>query len=304
MKKLTQEHVYQKIKEKEITLISKYKNTRTKVSVKCDVCGYEWNTQTNVLLNTKCGCPNCFGNAKKTTTTFISELEKINPNITILGEYINNKSPILCKCKIDQNQWESTPNNLLSGEGCPVCKAKKVGDCHRLSHNEFITKLLLINQKVIVLDTYKGRHKYIKCTCKKCNNMWETTPDSLLQGTGCPKCRQSKGEDAIRKYLDKLNVSYISQMKFNNLYGVGNKKLSYDFYIPYQKLLIEFQGKQHDVQIDHFGGEKQFKIQQEHDRRKREYAKNHNMDLLEIWYWDIENIKEILKNYIKSEVKQ
>ena len=94
MKKLTQEYVYQKIKEKEITLISKYKNTRTKVSVKCDVCGYEWDTQTNVLLNTKCGCPKCFGNAKKTTTTFISELEKINPNITILGEYINNKSPI------------------------------------------------------------------------------------------------------------------------------------------------------------------------------------------------------------------
>lgn len=304
MKKLTQEYVYQKIKEKEITLISKYKNTRIKIFVKCDVCGYEWDTQANVLLNTKCGCPKCFGNAKKTTTTFISELEKINPNITILGDYVNNKSPILCKCKIDQNQWESTPNRLLSGEGCPMCKSKKVGDCHRLSHNEFINKLLLINQNIIVLDTYKGRHKYIKCACKKCNNIWETTPDSLLQGNGCPKCRQSKGESVIRKYLDELNVLYISQMKFNNLYGVGNRKLSYDFYIPYQKLLIEFQGKQHDIPIDHFGGSKYFRIQQEHDRRKREYAINHNMDLLEIWYWDIGNIKEILKNNIKSEVKQ
>ena len=41
-----------------------------------------------------------------------------------------------------------------------------------------------------------------------------------------------------------------------------------------------------------------FKKQQEHDKRKREYAKNHEIKLLEIWYYDFDNIKEILEEHI------
>ena len=33
---------------------------------------------------------------------------------------------------------------------------------------------------------------------------------------------------------------------------------------------------------------------EEHAKRKREYAKNHNIKLLEIWYWDYDTIEEIL----------
>lgn len=44
--------------------------------------------------------------------------------------------------------------------------------------------------------------------------------------------------------------------------------------------------------LSFFGGEEQFKIQQEHDRRKREYAEKNNIKLLEIWYYD--NIEQIL----------
>lgn len=61
-----------------------------------------------------------------------------------------------------------------------------------------------------------------------------------------------------------------------------------------QNLLIEFQGIQHYEPVEIFGGEKQFKIQQEHDKRKREYAINNNIKLLEIPYWDFDNVEEIL----------
>ena len=70
--------------------------------------------------------------------------------------------------------------------------------------------------------------------------------------------------------------------------------LSYDFYLQQYNLLIEFQGKQHEQPIEYFGGEKTFKKQQEHDKRKREYAKQNNINLLEIWYYDFDNITEIL----------
>lgn len=77
------------------------------------------------------------------------------------------------------------------------------------------------------------------------------------------------------------------------IYG-DNGKLSYDFYLKDYDLLIEIQGLQHYKPVELFGGEEQFKIQQEHDKRKREYAKSHNIELLEIWYWDKDNIEEIL----------
>ena len=88
-------------------------------------------------------------------------------------------------------------------------------------------------------------------------------------------------------------------MSYDDLFGVNGGKLSYDFYLPKYNLLIEGQGKQHLEPIKHFGGERTFQIQQEHDRRKREYAKQNNINLLEIWFWDLDNIKEILdKNLI------
>ena len=68
----------------------------------------------------------------------------------------------------------------------------------------------------------------------------------------------------------------------------------YDFYIPDMNILIECQGLQHIYPVEYFGGEEQFKVQQEHDRRKREYAEKNGYKLLEISYWNYDKIDEIL----------
>lgn len=41
--------------------------------------------------------------------------------------------------------------------------------------------------------------------------------------------------------------------------------------------------------------EEKFEIQKEHDKKKKEYAESHNIELLEIWYWDFDNIEKILE---------
>jgi hypothetical protein len=115
--------------------------------------------------------------------------------------------------------------------------------------------------------------------------------------TRCPICRESKGEKRIKEYLDNNKINYISQKKFEGLVGLGNRKLSYDYYLPDYNLLIEFQGKFHDGTAKK-QTKKDFEKQQEHDRRKCEYAKNNNINLLEIWYWDIKNINNILSEQI------
>ena len=121
-------------------------------------------------------------------------------------------------------------------------------------------------------------------------------------GNRCPICNEWHGERKIREYLIKNNIEFEAQKKFSNL--VEKKPLSYDFYIPSKNLLIEFQGIQHYEPRD-FGGkdmkkaEKNFEIQQEHDRRKRKYAQQNNIDLLEISYIEEDKIEEILDKIFK-----
>lgn len=73
----------------------------------------------------------------------------------------------------------------------------------------------------------------------------------------------------------------------------------YDFYLLKHNLLIEYQGEQHEKYKPGLHKSiNDFEKQQEHDKRKREYAKQNNIKLLEIWYWDFDNIEKILDNYL------
>jgi len=71
--------------------------------------------------------------------------------------------------------------------------------------------------------------------------------------------------------------------------------LRYDFFIPSEKLLIEYNGVQHYRPVGIFGGEKRLKEQRHRDWLKRNYAKKNNYKLLTIPYWDSKIIEEILE---------
>ena len=123
----TTEYFINELKEinKNIEVLGEYINDKTKIKVKCKKDGHEWETTPNNLLHGY-GCPKCSGNIRnKTTEYFINELKQINDNIEILGEYVNNSTKIKVKCKKDGHEWSATPNNLLSGYGCPKCNASK-----------------------------------------------------------------------------------------------------------------------------------------------------------------------------------
>jgi very-short-patch-repair endonuclease len=94
----------------------------------------------------------------------------------------------------------------------------------------------------------------------------------------------SMGERQIESWLKSNNIDYKTQYKVE---GCKNKKpLSYDFFIPDKNLLIEYQGIQHYQPVEIFGGEENFKKQQENDKIKKRFAFNNGYELLEIKYTD------------------
>ena len=134
---------------------------------------------------------------------------------------------------------------------------------------------------------------------------WQASISKRARGANCPFLITYRGENYIKQYLQKNNISFNTQKKFSDLFGIGDGQLSYDFSISDEKhkyILIEYNGIQHYEANDYFGGEEQFKKQKEHDKRKRDYAKKHGYKLITIKYtYDTyESVEEYLDNELKK----
>lgn len=297
-KKKTHEEFIEEMKNinSNIEVVGVYVNNKTKILCRCKIDGHEWMPLPTSLLRGD-GCPRCgllsrTKIRKKTNDMFLKEMKLLHPNIKVLGEYVNARTKILCHCMIDGYEWYSTPYNLTVGKGCAKC-----GNSIKKTHEEFVSEMSIINSDIEIVGTYKTARTKILVRCKICNREWYITPSDLLRGVGCcSKHNKSKGEIRIEKYLIENNINFNLYYKFDGLIGTNNRQLSYDFYLPNYNLLIEYQGRQHYESVDIFGGDEQLHIQQEHDKRKREYAKIHNINLLEIPYWDFDNIETILQS--------
>ena len=110
-----------KIVNGNIEVLDEYKNIRTKIKFKCKVCNNEWYALPDNVLNLRQSCPKCAGNTLKTQDEFLNEVEEINPDIEVLGKYINTKTKIKIKCKTCGNVWEVIPANILYNKSI-ICR--------------------------------------------------------------------------------------------------------------------------------------------------------------------------------------
>lgn len=296
MKRRTQDEFILELKEANpnITALGKYKSNKAQIEVKCNKCRNVWFARPVELLKGS-QCKKCLVDARrKTQSDFLYELNIQNSNIEVLSEYENYHTKVKCKCKVDGHIWFAVPANLLKGHGCPKCSRK-----YNRTHDEFVEDLEKISPTIEVLSEFKNVSTKVKCKCKVDGHIWYALPNSLLKGTGCKVCNESKGEKAIKAHLNNNNITFEWQKTFDGLVGIGNRPLSYDFYIKEYNLLIEYQGEFHDGTVV-YQTQKEFETQVKHDERKRRYAKLHKMDLLEIWYYDFDNIEKIISNVIEK----
>lgn len=208
----------------------------------------------------------------------------------------------------DNGGYETNVYDFYKGNRCPYCTTRR-GKVHTKDsfgslYPEKAKYWSKNNDKSPYEVTPKSGKKY-KFICEKCGQEFERDLLHLNQaniGVFCRKCNSSQLEIKTKNVLEKHNIKYEIQIKYEDLLGLGNGNLSYDFYLPDYNLLIECQGIQHESWRKNWITKEDFEKQLEHDRRKREYAKKNNIDLLEIWYYDMDSIEEILieKLYIEN----
>lgn len=113
------------IKNPNVEVIGRYMGHQIKTLHHCLIHDEYWETiPSNALKG--CGCRKCLGEkisekCCKTHEQYVKDVEEINPDVEVVGQYINAKTPILHKCKIDGYEWMAIPFIILAGYGCPQC---------------------------------------------------------------------------------------------------------------------------------------------------------------------------------------
>jgi hypothetical protein len=249
-----------------------------------------------------------------------------------------NKPKVWIKCqeKDYHGSYDIRCNDFINSYRCPYCtnqhgKVHPLDSLGKLLEDKGLLHLYSENNKQ---SSYKyapfsQQKVYWKCPEGLHENYPRRIGSSNYYDFRCPECNNySKGEERISNYFIDIGfikiadedykilnevfkqkyVYYIPQKKFDSLIGLGNGQLSYDFYLPnlQYNLLIEYDGEYHYKPIKNYKNEPikhaeaKLKKQQKHDKLKNEYAKNNNINLLRIPYWDYDNIEEILDNYFKN----
>ena len=267
----------------EYTFLEHYQGSQTKIKVKHNKCGYVYAVIPNAFIKGN-RCPQCANlhrgdKLTKNDTQFKREIENlVGDEYVFLDTYTNRKTKLRVKHKKCGNIYTVTPSNFLSGKRCPYCNGgiKKTDTQFKQEVKN------LVGNEYIFLDDYITNKTKLRVVHNKCNNIYEVTPSDFLTGYRCPYCNSPKGEVTINKILKSLGIDYEYQKTFGDL--KDDSTLSYDFFIPTQSILIEYQGVQHYRPVNHFGGKPKFKVQQKHDKMKSDYAKTHNYKLIAVPY--------------------
>ncbi len=274
-----------------------YKNNRTPILIGCITHGYF--LQIPYLHLKGNGCKKCKFN-------FIIRANLVHKNKYNYNNinYINSNTNVMIVCNI-HGQFNQNPFVHLKGGGCPKCGCIIAANKHRISLEDFIVRANNIHDNAFDYTecNYIHMHTKVIIICKN-NHHFEQEPANHLQGHGCPKCKESRGEKRVRQCLIKHKISFIQEYRIK--LGKGYK--SFDFYIPDYNMIIEYNGQQHYIPVD-FGATKpdadldNLKRNLISDKQKKQYCLDNNIQHVEIKYWEYDNINNILDFVLRSNVK-
>jgi hypothetical protein len=205
---------------------TEYKTSKDKVTVKCILHDFSFETHGSTHLEGDGGCIKCQVEKYIVSRTFTQE-EFINRAKEIHGEkynydsvvYIKSQFKIVINCPT-HGPFEQPANSHLQGDGCRKCASSSRGLLSRKSTLEFITE----SENIHGNKYDYSEVDYITCKDKvsiicRIHGIFEQNPNCHLSGKGCDKCGIERRVEAQRFTQEE----FISKAK-----EIHGEKYNYD----------------------------------------------------------------------------
>lgn len=251
------------------------------ITIICEKHG-EFQMKAESHITHKIGCVKCSSESKfDTLQTFIDKAKLKHGDKYDYSKvvYIKSKLPVEIICK-KHGSFLMTPNNHVKNYGCKKCslaeKTFKMDDviakCKEIHGDKFDYSKV----------EYKNMNEKITIICKNHGEFYVRPSNHIYLKSGCPNCCISKNEKLIEEYLIQHNIKYEKQKSYDDC--VYKYKLRFDFYLPEFNLCIEYDGEQHFIVKECWGGLEGLIEIQTRDKIKTDYCLNNNINLFRINY--------------------
>lgn len=288
------------IKELQPKLSKQGKNIR-QAEFSCGFCGEHFVTDPALVRRgviKSCGCACTIQASKKAAEKRDKEVIGARfGKLTVIsntGKRTQDKARFaiyLCRCDCG-NLTEVSIGNLRTGN-TKSCGCLRKENIHRLHlEGQKIGKLTVLE--------YLGGSKW-SCQCE-CGNIVTRTTGTLRKGNCSCGCESSKGESALRKLLQELNISFEQEKTFDVCRNPKTGRLlRFDFYLPEYNCCIEYDGRQHTGVNGSFADSEGAENIQYRDWIKTTFCQDNNIGLVRIPDYQYSNInKEDLLWFIKN----
>jgi len=194
--KTAKHNFYNNIKKLGGEVIGEYIDNNTSVYCKCKN-GHDCNPLPANIQRGRGMCLICAGQDPETAKqNFYKRIKELGGEV--IGEYINNNTPVECKCK-NEHICNPSPGSIRSGNGmCKIC----AGTDPETAKQNFYNNIEELGGKVI--GEYKRAIDPIQCICKNGHDCYPY-PSHIQRGQGmCIICAGQDPETAKQNFYKRI----------------------------------------------------------------------------------------------------
>lgn len=249
-----------------------YKNSYTKIKLRCDQ-GHEWEVTPNQVMLGH-WCAKCAHERKKEESSkSLYEIVKTKNGSVIEFDGNGSRGKALIRC--DKGHiFAITQSHVHSGQWCPQCSIER-----RMADLEEFKNIAISRGGKCLSENYSGAHSKLKFQCAN-GHIWKAKPNSIKNGTWCPECNTSVGENLVRLILEQIFGSCFPKSYPPWLKSDEGSQLELDGFCEDLEIAFEHQGVQHLLPKGMYS--KSFERRITLDKKKRELCSLHGVRLIEI----------------------
>ena len=293
-----------KFSEEHYTVLYYGSNSAENSVLQCLDCGRRIEVNTGELFRSrrKHICSKCHYKRKDTKRNEDIVSERLIANGHILISFFmkerkgikHNMVSFICG-KCGRTNEKEVANFLRQKYECGFCEGAKESK----DTDVFMAQLKERHGETVTLvGEYYNTNTDVTIRCNICGFIRQVKPNSILLSGYCPKCgkKESKGEQQIKKFLDRAKIEFEPQKYFSE-WKIGVHY--FDFYIPEYNLVLEYHGRQHYEFVPHFHKtEENFRSRLLKDKLKKETALLQGLNYISISHRiaDLEEVLSLLFN--------